>query len=478
MAGNSSLEYIFHPSSVAIVGASGEIGSMGSMFIKPLLTQGFKGDVYFVHKRKTEIKGLKCYRSIQDIPGPVDHVIIAVPACNTPELMKECVEKQVKVCSIYSAGFSESGTKEGRRLESEIVEIAREGGVRIVGPNSLGIYSPATGMYMTGGLTGRSGHLGIICQSGGNTIYLSRVAEMRGAAVSKAVSYGNACDINESDLLEYFAKDSETRVIVAYIEGVKDGKRFFNALKKAAQAKPTIVLKGGKSETGAITAASHTGSLSGSERVWDSVIRQTGAIPADDLDGLIDMALPFLYMSPPKSRRVGVVGAGGGISVLTADALTCARLSLPELSEEVIKKLSNITPNVGSIYTNPVDTLTPFIDMEKFRDTIRVIAEWQEIDILILHMAYDIVAVDHKIWIDHRIGRNIVEEMIACMKLIDKPAVMVLHYAALPETYQVFSEELYSCKKAGIPVFLSMDRAGRAIAEFVDYHEKLASFSS
>ena len=468
----SNLDYIFHPRSVAIVGASGEIESMGSMFLKPYITQGFKGDVYIIHRSKTEVMGLKCYRNLKDIPGPVDYVIVAIPASRTPEFMRECVEKKVKVCTFLSAGFSESGTKEGNRLEREVVEIAREGGMRIVGPNSMGIYCPSTGLYLASGLSSRSGHLGIICQSGGYAIYLSRIAAMRGAPISKAVSYGNGCDINELELLEFLAEDNQTKVIALYIEGVKDGNKFYNALRKAAQTKPTIILKGGKTDIGAATAVSHTGSLAGSNMAWDAVIKQAGAIQVDDLDELIDMALLFLHMPQPIGRRVSIVGVGGGVSVMAADTLCNYNLSLPKITKEVKEELQSITSNAGYIYTNPIDTLALFVGMDELRKTIQVLAGWNDIGILIFHQAYDIMGIDPDIWIDSGLTHNIVNEMINCARMVDKPMAFVLHYASLPKTYQAFSEELRMCQKAGIPVFLSMEKAGKAIDKFIEFHKR------
>ncbi len=473
MSSFSKLNHIFHPESVAIVGASEEVGSMGAMFLKPFLTQGFKGSVYLVHRNKTEVMGIKCYPALRDIPGDVDYVIVAISASNTPELMRECVEKKVKACTFFTAGFSESGTKEGIALENEILEIARANGIRIVGPNSMGIYSPATGLYLSSGLSSRSGSLGIICQSGGNAIYLSRVSEMRGAAVSKAVSYGNACDISESDLLEYFAEDNETKVIIAYIEGVKDGKRFYSALKKAAGVKPVIILKGGKTDIGAKTAASHTGALSGSLNAWTAMIKQAGAIQADTLDELIDLAVAFTYIPPLRQRRVSIMGVGGGVSVLSADSLLNANLSLPPLPEEVKKKLQQKTNNPGYIYTNPIDTLDLFKGMDEVRNTVEALSEWEEIDILIPHMAYDIMGIDPAIWIDSGLTKSIINVMVDCIKKTDKPMAIVLHYVALAKTYQAFSEELRICCEAGIAVFLSMDAAGKALDKFIEYYENI-----
>ncbi len=213
------------------------------MFLMSFHHFGLKGHVYPVHPKESEVGGLKCYPSVKDIPGPVDYVFGVIPARFTPQFMEDCVVKVVKVVSFFTAGFSESGEAKGKKLEAEIVQIARRGGIRVIGPNCVGIYCPSAGLSFCADFSRKSGSLSLLCQSGGNTCYLVRAFTTRGVYINKAVSYGNACDINETDLLEYFTHDPETRIITAYIEGVKDGKRFLRVLREAAQAKPVIILK-------------------------------------------------------------------------------------------------------------------------------------------------------------------------------------------------------------------------------------------
>lgn len=468
------LNYIFNPKSIAIVGSISKGGDMEYMFLKPLVDNGFSGKIFPVNRRESEVLGLRCYASILDIPDPIDYVIVGIPAIDMPDFIKECSQKDVKVCFIFSAGFSEAGTEEGIRLEHEIAKIAREGGVRIVGPNCMGIYSPSAGLHLCGGLPVQGGgHFSIICQSGGNAIYLSRVSKFRGAPVNKAISYGNACDIDESELLEYFADDSDTKVIGVYIEGIKDGNKFCKALKKAAYAKPTIVLKGGKTDFGAKTAASHTGVLAGSTDAWNAALKQSGAIQVDNLDELIDGALPFLYMSPPKGRKVGIIGLGGGISVLASDSIFNANLLMPRLSDEVKEKLQNLTPHAGYIFNNPIDTQTVLTRTDDFRKTIQILDEWNGFDILIFQLAYDLMGFDHKSSTEFNISGHIVKMMIESAKNFSKPTAIVLHYATLPEVYQTYCEERRLCLDSGIATFSSMDNAAKAISRYIEYYEKI-----
>jgi acyl-CoA synthetase (NDP forming) len=233
---NSTLDSIFNSTSVAIAGAAA--GKIGQAFLNSLLDSGFKGQVYPLNPKGGELCGLKVYVSINDVPGPIEFIIACIPAHLTPQLIRDCAAKGVKAVSFFTAGFSETGSQEGRELEDRMLQAARAGGVRILGPNCVGIYHPKVGLSFASDLPREAGRVAFICQSGGNAIYLVRSAAYRGVRFSKAVSYGNACDINESELLEYLVDDDETELVAAYIEGVKDGQRFYQALKKLSAAKP------------------------------------------------------------------------------------------------------------------------------------------------------------------------------------------------------------------------------------------------
>jgi acyl-CoA synthetase (NDP forming) len=285
-----SLEYIFHPRSVAIIGVPSDPASpSGGVLLDPFFELGFDGELYPVNLKGGEWRGLKMYPSLKEIPGPVDYAVVAIPASAAPKLMEECVEKRVKTVFFITAGFSEVGTEEGRRLENEITEIARSGGVRILGPNCFGIYCPKTKISSGLGLPKECGKVGFISQSGGSYFYTIREAASKGVRFSKAIP--------------------DTEIIAAYIEGVKDGQRFLKTLKAAVEVKPVIIYKGGYTEVGVNTAASHTGALAGEDAIWDAIFKQTGVIRVYSMDELIDVILLFLFMSPPKGRNVGVAGS-------------------------------------------------------------------------------------------------------------------------------------------------------------------------
>jgi acyl-CoA synthetase (NDP forming) len=354
------------------------------------------------------------------------------------------------------------------------VQIAQRGGVRIIGPNCLGIYCPSSSLSFSVDLPQQSGPLGLLCQSGGNTAYLIRAFTTRGVYLSKAVSYGNAADINETELLDYFIHDSETKIISAYIEGAKNGKQFFKVLKEAARSKPVIILKGGKTESGAATAASHTGALASSASTWDALIEQANAIQVDSLEEMVDMACLFAYMPPPRGKRMGVVGLGGGASVLSADSCAKAGLSLPTLPEEIRQKLRNLTTGAGNIFRNPVDTQSLFIGEKQFAETVKIVGGWEQIDILLLHIAYDEMAGSIQLVRDLGMFRFMLQTGINAAKETGKPVAVALHYTALSETFKSMCEGREICWKAGLPVFYSMSGAANAISKFLRYHESKA----
>ena len=464
------MKYIFNPRSIAVAGVSGDPNDpLRELFLKPFIDFGFKGKIYPLNPKGGEIMGMKIYPSISDVPEPVDYVFAATPAPTTPQLIKDCVAKGVKVITLFTAGFSESGEQKGIELETEITRIARQGGVRLLGPNCLGIYCPSSRLSYNASFPRESGNVAFISQSGGNALYGVRAAASRGVRFSKAISYGNACDINETDLLDYLIHDPDTEIIAAYIEGVKDGTRFSQVLKKAARAKPVIILKGGCTDSGTRTAASHTGSMAGSNRVWDGLFKQAGAIQVQSVEELVDMILLFLYMPLPKGRNAGVVGVGGGANVQAADDCERAGLSLPPIPPKTRKMLGSLfATEAGTILRNPLDTMSPLLTPEQFSDTIRIVASWKGIDFLLLHIALDVGFPPFE-------DRNKLEFLVGAMldsaKRCNKPTAIVLHSASSAQSWHTLFKEQQRCYEAGFPVYPSIKHAASAISKFLKYHK-------
>ena len=384
----AALDYMFHPRSVAVVGASTQDGP-GS-FVSATKEMGFTGGLYPVNPKADEIAGLKCYPRLTDIPDEVDHVISSVPLRFVEQLVEDCVEKGVKVLHFFTAGFSETGDAEAADLEQRVMARAREAGIRVIGPNCMGLYVPAAGMSFMPFLPTEPGPVALLSQSGANAGEFCRTAAARGLRYSKVVSYGNGADVRESELLEYVAEDPETEVIACYIEGIRDGAQFMRALRKAAAAKPVAILKGGRTEEGTRAVNSHTGSLAGSLQIFDSAVRQAGAMRVDRMEELVDSAVTFRYVKVLPGPRAGIVGGGGGYSVLASDEVGAAGLSMPALPPEIQQKLHDFTPTAGTSVRNPVDTSVGWgpDGLKPMLDTIRIVAESPNIDFILYHTSW------------------------------------------------------------------------------------------
>lgn len=440
------------------------------MFLDALLRYDFPGKVYPVNPKGGEVSGLKIYSSLAEIPEPVDYVISCLPAPLVPELIRDSAAKKVKVVSIFTSGFRESGKEEGIKLEAEIGSLAREAGIRIIGPNCMGVYSPNAGLSFAADFPKEMGPVAFICQSGGNAIHFVRLASRRGVRFSKLVAYGNACNVDESDLLEYLTTDPETRIIAAYIEGVKDGHRFRQVMEKAAKAKPVIILKGGITEAGTKAAASHTGTLAGSDKAWDALLRQIGAIRVYSLEELIDMVVTFLYLSVPQGRRVGVVGVSGGAAVLATDEFAAAGFALPPLTQEIRDQIrSLIGTDAGTSLTNPVDLAAQIFSPE-FRSVLSTLAEYDGIDLLVIQLSLGILLLPPSIG-EATVLNFLADSVIEVHKEASKPVALVIHALASGESWQAALDCQRKCYEAGLPVYHSTGSMAKAVDRFLLYYQ-------
>ncbi|MBL7119734.1 MAG: CoA-binding protein [Dehalococcoidia bacterium] len=467
----ASLDALFYPTSVAIVGASP--GKPGQLFLDSVMASDFGGNVYPINPRGVEVSGLTAYANVKDVPGTIDYVVCCIPAPAVPQLIRDCAAKGVKTVSLFTAGFSESETEEGKRLEMEISRLAHASGVRIIGPNCLGIYSPKVGLSFTSDFPKESGRVAFMCQSGGNSTYVIRAAAYRGVRFSKAISYGNACDINECELLEYFAQDTETEVVAVYIEGVNDGRRFCRALRELSQVKPVVVLKGGYTPAGAGAAASHTGSLAGSDQVWDELLQQAGAIRVYSLEEMVDMLVTLSLLPRPQGRRVGIFGGGGGASVLATDDWASHGFVLPPLPQAAREEIrSLVTTEAGLILHNPVD-LSSFAYSEGFYNLVRRLLTYEGfVDLSVIHIGFGQAAWFSTSVFDAEIG-FFRDAVVRIRSEIDRPLAVVIQYLITGWDWQKGIEDLQrGCTEAGLPVYYSMASAAKAIDRLLRYHEK------
>ena len=449
------------------------------------LSFGYQGQVYPVNPQENQVLGLKAYSRVGDIPGPVDFATITVPAPSVPKVVEECLAKGVKAAQILTAGFRETG-EEGRRLEEKVTEIAARG-IRIIGPNCFGVYAPAGGLTILPGedFPRESGPVAFISQSGGLAVRVPRRAGGWGIRFSKVISYGNACDVNECDLIEYRWQDPETRVSTGYIEGIKNGSRFFKLLREVTRDKPVILWKGGLTRGGARAVHSHTGSLGGEEAAWNAFFRQSGVIRANSLEELLDTTLAFRHLMPHAGRRVSVVGGGGAIGVAAADGCERVGLSVPLFSARLQKKLASILPAVGTSFRNPVDIASPFPPPPVLKAVLEAIISEGGIEtIIIAELEFSGASASMKD-VGERYGNTLGEAAqvpVDIKKRLGIPIAMVLPVEAIGADAIEFEGARRRIRdhflKEGIPVFLTLERAAKALSNFIGYHELRDSISS
>ncbi len=360
---NTHLDALFNPSSVAVIGASKDERKAGGSFIKSLMSNGFKGSYYAVNPKETDIMGLKAYSSVLDIPGEVDLVVITIPAPAMPRVMAECAKKRVKAAIIFSAGFREAGA-EGRELERRILEAAREGDVRIIGPNCMGVYNPAKGLNTIAAhidTPREGGNVSFIGQSGWASENIIVAGSDRGLRLSKVVSCGNQADLSVTDYLLYLGDDPETEFIGAYIEGLPNGKEFLTEAREVTARKPVAIWKAGSTGAGARAVASHTASMAGTDALWDAAFNQAGIIRAVQFDELIDFAAAFGCPYLPSGSRVGLIGEAGGGGAAGSDACEGAGLQVIQFSEQLQQRLRECLEGSAAPFSsvrNPVDLVS------------------------------------------------------------------------------------------------------------------------
>ncbi len=463
------LDYIFHPRSIAVAGVADNLDrpNIGKIFTRIFIDAGFKGPIYPLNPNGGEAYGLKVYPSLRDVPGPVDYVVSAIPAQFTPQLMSDCASISVKLVHFFTAGFSELGNEASRKLQEEVIAIARRSGVRVTGPNGMGLYCPASGLSFSASFPKESGTVGFLSQSGGNSMYLVNEVTPRGVYFSKVVSYGNAGDLNETDFLEYFRDDPQTEIIAAYIEGVNDGRRFFRVLKETAAKKPVVVCKGGRTESGVRTAASHTGAIAGDHHVWSTVLKQAGVIQVQNIDELADVVLLLRFLSPPAGNSTAIIGIGGGASVYAADECSSAGLMVPPLSPEIRESLKKIYPTeAGSIFRNPID-LSPLGGKAPIQSAIKLIAEWDQADLLLLHIPFDINPGVGEVML-----RPYIESLTALAEKVRKRTAIVLHSPVFSPSLRRANEVQSVLSRAGYAVIPSTSRAATALGKLVQYYQR------
>ncbi|MGQ9674441.1 MAG: acetate--CoA ligase family protein [Chloroflexota bacterium] len=439
----SELRQILNPRSVAVVGASSSPTKFGYFFTQCFVEMGFTR-LYPINPRETEVLGLRAYPTVRDVPDEVDLAFVVTPTEAVLPVVADCGAKGVKGIVVYTSGFAEKGP-EGARLQRQLVEVARQHGARIIGPNCMGIYAPKARLSYYPGMPKESGAIAMISQSGSLSIFVVWTAQCKGLHFDTVVSCGNEADLNMADFLEYFGADPKVEIIAAYLEGMQDGRRFLRLARDISRRKPIIALKGGTTDRGGRAANSHTGALAGSNRVWKAVFDQAGIVTVDSLEEMVDALLVFSRVPAPSGPRVAIVSGPGGPAVLSADACAQEGLEVAELSEATKRRLAGLMPAVGTNPDNPVDLgMGTVMDPSVYRLAIEVLAADRNVDVILAIGSCD---------------TSFGQVMVATRDAINRPLLVA---GLLPP--ERFSEGYLYLTANGIAAYPDPRRAIRALA--------------
>jgi acetyltransferase len=379
---NLSKGIFFCPQSVAVIGASREKGKVGNVILENIINSGYRGKIYPVNPKADEIYGVKCYPSILDVPSDVELIVIAIPSQYVCQVLEESSKKNVKYAIVISAGFKETGI-EGAKREAQLIEVAKKHGIRILGPNCLGIidtYCPLNASFSTS--MPPKGKIGFLSQSGAlGTAILDR-ASANNIGFSKFVSLGNKADISENDLICNWEKEDDTSVITAYLEGVKCGREFIKICSRVSKKKPIIVMKSGNTDAGARAVSSHTGSLAGSAKAYEATFKQTGIIRADTIKDFFNYSMAFSYQPLPKGKKVAIITNAGGPGIMATDACERNNISLAAIGTETIEKLKEFLPEAANFY-NPIDILGDAL-ADRYKKTMEAVISDNNVDAMLI----------------------------------------------------------------------------------------------
>jgi acetate---CoA ligase (ADP-forming) subunit alpha len=466
------LERLFYPRHIAYVGASPKKGkrwNSGNAYISGAFSQDFQGDIYPVHPRAKNILGYKVYPRISDIPGKIDLAIFTIPAPAALPVMEECVAKGVKFVHLLTAGFSETGQSEFSEIEDRIVTLAEKGGVRIIGPNCMGVYCPEGGIAWNDQFPARSGNVGFFSQSGQLASRFIMQGPQRDIYFNKVISFGNARGVKPSEFLEYFAQDSRINMIGAYLEGLRDGRAFFESARRITPQKPVIIWKGGQTEGGSRAVLSHTAAVAGSQKIWETMCRQAGIISVHSMQEALSTFAALRMCPLPKGPKVAILGGAGGGSVTMTDMAEKEGLQVPHLTERSVQLLGEFIPPQGNSVKNPLDAF--FEEDDQFLRLARILRDDLNIDALIYNIEFS--------WMFRDMGRSGVikylQKVIKGKEELKKPLLVSQQREGTLEL-DVFHQEMAEWfHEKHIPTCSSFEIAARVLHNLYEYRTFLTS---
>ena len=478
---------LFYPKAIAFIGASAEISKWGHLMYSNVLAGNFPGDVYLVNPKGGEIAGRKVYKSVTEIPDPIDLAVVTIPANRVIPMIDELKQKEIKNVLLISSGFGETGA-EGRALEAQLVSKANEAGILFLGPNTMGICNPHISLYCTGThVRPKAGDTVLVAQSGNLGTQLLAFADKEGIGIRAFSGSGNEAMITIEDYMECFEVDDLTKTVVMYIESIKNGRRFFEAARRVGRIKPVIALKGGRTQAGAHAASSHTGAMASNIKVFDAACKQAGIVQVEHPMDLLDLSAAFSSLPLPKGKRIALLTLGGGWGVVASDLCMENGLIVPPLPEQIINKINNWLPPFWS-HANPVDVVAE-MNTEIHLAIVNELLQWDECD-AIIHMgligrntmiqstlesamkvdkAYDQKFVDESLKILKVYEYELIDKTVQIMEKYHKPIIGV--YLLTDETSRTVTE-IEGRKYKGV-IFTTPERAVKALAKMYNYSQWL-----
>jgi acyl-CoA synthetase (NDP forming) len=478
---------LFYPKAIAFIGASAEVSKWGQLMYSNVLAGNFPGKVYLVNPKGREIAGRKVFKSVTEIPDPIDLAVITIPAGRVLPLIDELKQKAIKNVLLISSGFGETGA-EGKALETELVRKAREAGILILGPNTMGICNPHISLYCTGThVRPKAGDTTLVAQSGNLGTQLLAFAEKEGIGIRAFSGSGNEAMITIEDYMEGFEVDELTKTVVMYIESIKNGRRFFEGAKRVGRKKPIIDLRGGRTQAGAHAAASHTGAMASNIKIFEAACKQAGVIQVEHPMDLLDLSAAFSSLPLPQGKRVALLTLGGGWGVVASDLCMENGLVVQPLSEQIINKINDWLPPFWS-HANPVD-LVAEMNTGIHVAIVNELLQWDECD-AIIHMgiigrkvmiksvlestiavnkAYDQKYVDDSLELLRVYEQELINKTVQIMEKYNKPVIGV--YLLTDETSRTVTE-IDGRKYKGV-IFPTPERAVKALAKMYNYSQWL-----
>ena len=452
-----NLDLFFNPKSVAVIGASRNPAKIGHIVLKNFAEEGFAGKVYPINPEADKILNLKAYPSIKGVPEEIDLAVILTPAKFVSKVLKECTEKKVKSVAIISSGFRETG-KQGEKLENELKQIIEKHKINVIGPNCLGIYDSASQvdmLFLPAYRLGRpqKGPIAFVTQSGAFGSVILDWAAQEGFGISKFISYGNAIDVDEIDLLEYLGNDNETKVITIYLEGANRARELIQIGKKVSRIKPILCLKAGGSKRGVQATQSHTGSLAGSDQIYSAAFKQAGIIRVETIEEMFDYARALATQPLMKGNRIAIITDGGGFGVMATDYAEQEGLIVEEVLEKTKKKMMKCTLPFASLH-NPVD-LTGSATGAMYRCALEACMEDQNIDGILAILLFQ----------PPNIESDVIAHLLEVKSKYSKPMLVCSaggHYTQLHRDI---------LERSGIPTYPTPDRAVKSLAILHKYFQ-------